>query len=296
MTTQLITGTSCDVDTTFLEENNVKWVPMIVVQGDKEYRDQVDIDRDTLFEDQRAGRLYTTSHPSLATQKQYFEEAVAEGRDILYISLSSGISSEYECALMAVKEIDLKGSKCKIVDTKNGSAGQALMMYYLIEAVKKGMDFEMLSEFADFLVEETRSMMNILDMQHLYNGGRVSRLSFTAGKLMNIKPIIGFSKEGKLEPFAAARGNKNSAKKLIEIMKKEKHGDLFKDELITLVIGNAFEMADTIEEAILKEEPTVKIKRSRINCGIAAHVGESMIGLGYLAKEIPTHIKEVLNR
>lgn len=294
MTTQLITGTSCDMDKKFLDENNVKWVPMIIVQDDKEYRDLIDIDQDTLFDNQRAGRLYTTSHPSLATQKQYFEEAVAEGKDILYISLSSGISSEYECALMALESVDLKGSKCKIVDTKNGSAGQALMMYHLIEAVKKDMDFEMLSEFADFLVEETRSMMNIFDMQHLYNGGRVSKLSYTAGKLMNIKPIIGFSKEGKLEPFAMARGNKNSAKKLIEIMKKEKHTDLFKDEIVTLVIGNAFEMADIAEEAILKEEPTIRMKRSRINCGIGTHVGESMIGVGYLAKEIPTHIKKVL--
>ncbi len=296
MATQLITGTGCDLGIEFLEENNIIWIPITVIEGEKEYKDRIDIDAKTLFEKQREGIIFKTSQPSLKSQEESFKKCIEEGKDIVYIALSSGITGEWSAASMAIENLDKKGVRYKIVDTKSASVGNALFVLYLNEAIKNGMPFEKVCEFADFLTENVRAMASVFDMTHLYNGGRVSKVSFTVGKLLNMKPIIHFERSGALVPKTVVKGNKATIKKMIEIMKEEKGGIFTKDERIITGHGSTLEDVEVFEKALRKEEDSLEIIRRDIGCGIGAHTGESVMAVGYITKPIPEEFEKYLNK
>lgn len=114
-------------------------------------------------------------------------------------------------------------------------------------------------------------------MQHLYRGGRISKTKMYAETLLNIKPIIGFLDDGRLDVVTVAKGNKNAIKKLLERVK----GNIKEDTLVSIVYGQETEEAKILKEE-LKKLGASNIYLKQIGCSVGVHTGPDILGIVYV--------------
>ena len=242
---------STDFPKELLDKMGVKVVGINIAFGDENYIGGVDISEETFYEKMRGCKeLPKTSSPS---PEKFIEMFDCEEEEILIITLTSKLSSTYSSAVLA-KNIYLEhnpgaNKRIAVVDSLSGSIGVGLMVYKANKLIQEGKSLKEVAEYLENIKTDLAfyGVLNTLD--NAIKGGRVNPI---AGKLinaLNFKVIIEIS-EGVLKPIDKARGESNSVKKLLEIVKNNVNDTTNK----TLVIGHsnceekAYKIAKQIEE------------------------------------------------
>ena len=185
---------------------------------EKEYNVE---DEPTLAEFYRLLRdehVATTAQVAVDSAVTCFEELVQQGEQVLYISLSGGISGTVQSAETAKKLVLEKypQGKIAVVDSLLASGGLALLIYYAIKQREAGKTME---ETARWLVDNRQKVVSwftVDDLNFLFRGGRVSKTSALLGSILRIKPVMHVNYEGKLIPREKIQGRKKSLKTLAE--------------------------------------------------------------------------------
>lgn len=242
---------STDFPKELLDKMGVKVVGINIAFGDENYIGGVDISEETFYEKMRGCKeLPKTSSPS---PEKFIEMFDCEEEEILIITLTSKLSSTYSSAVLA-KNIYLEhnpgaNKRIAVVDSLSGSIGVGLMVYKANKLIQEGKSLKEVTEYLENIKIDLAfyGVLNTLD--NAIKGGRVNPI---AGKLinaLNFKVIIEIS-EGVVKPIDKARGESNSVKKLLEIVKNNVNDTTNK----TLVIGHsnceekAYKIAKQIEE------------------------------------------------
>ncbi|MDU1539371.1 MAG: DegV family protein [Paeniclostridium sordellii] len=242
---------STDFPKELLDKMGVKVVGINIAFGDENYIGGVDISEETFYEKMRGCKgLPKTSSPS---PEKFIEMFDCEEEEILIITLTSKLSSTYSSAVLA-KNIYLEhnpgvNKRIAVVDSLSGSIGVGLMVYKANKLIQEGKSLKEVAEYLENIKTDLAfyGVLNTLD--NAIKGGRVNPI---AGKLinaLNFKVIIEIS-EGLVKPIDKARGESNSVKKLLEIVKNNVNDTTNK----TLVIGHsnceekAYKIAKQIEE------------------------------------------------
>lgn len=242
---------STDFPKELLDKMGVKVVGINIAFGDENYIGGVDISEETFYEQMRGCKeLPKTSSPS---PEKFIEMFDCEEEEILIITLTSKLSSTYSSAVLA-KNIYLEhnpgaNKRIAVVDSLSGSIGVGLMVYKANKLIQEGKSLKEVTEYLENIKTDLAfyGVLNTLD--NAIKGGRVNPI---AGKLinaLNFKVIIEIS-EGVVKPIDKARGESNSVKKLLEIVKNNVNDTTNK----TLVIGHsnceekAYKIAKQIEE------------------------------------------------
>lgn len=242
---------STDFPKELLDKMGVKVVGINIAFGDENYIGGVDISEETFYEKMRGCKeLPKTSSPS---PEKFIEMFDCEEEEILIITLTSKLSSTYSSAVLA-KNIYLEhnpgaNKRIAVVDSLSGSIGVGLMVYKANKLIQEGKSLKEVAEYLENIKTDLAfyGVLNTLD--NAIKGGRVNPI---AGKLinaLNFKVIIEIS-EGVVKPIDKARGESNSVKKLLEIVKNNVNDTRNK----TLVIGHsnceekAYKIAKQIEE------------------------------------------------
>ena len=195
----------------------------------------------------RAGASVKTSLINSGEFQDYFEPFLKEGKDILYISLSSNISGTYNAARIAAEELreEYPERQICLIDSLNASLAQGILAIYAYEFREKG---HPLSEIADVLAETAHSMNGVFTVDNLKYLSRTGRLHAgvaLAGNLLRVKPILCGNKEGFIVQHSLKRGRKQSLNELIDlvcnnIVEPEKqiigiaHADAYEDSLYVM--------------------------------------------------------------
>lgn len=242
---------STDFPKELLDKMGVKVVGINIAFGDENYIGGVDISEETFYEKMRGCKeLPKTSSPS---PEKFIEMFDSEEEEILIITLTSKLSSTYSSAVLA-KNIYLEhnpgvNKRIAVVDSLSGSIGVGLMVYKANKLIQEGKSLKEVAEYLENIKTDLAfyGVLNTLD--NAIKGGRVNPI---AGKLinaLNFKVIIEIS-EGLVKPIDKVRGESNSVKKLLEIVKNNVNDTTNK----TLVIGHsnceekAYKIAKQIEE------------------------------------------------
>lgn len=242
---------STDFPKELLDKMGVKVVGINIAFGDENYIGGVDISEETFYEKMSGCKeLPKTSSPS---PEKFIEMFDCEEEEILIITLTSKLSSTYSSAVLA-KNIYLEhnpgvNKRIAVVDSLSGSIGVGLMVYKANKLIQEGKSLKEVAEYLENIKTDLAfyGVLNTLD--NAIKGGRVNPI---AGKLinaLNFKVIIEIS-EGVVKPIDKARGESNSVKKLLEIVKNNVNDTTNK----TLVIGHsnceekAYKIAKQIEE------------------------------------------------
>lgn len=164
------------------------------------------------------GHLATTSQISTADYYNAFKELVTKGEEVLYISLSSGISGTLQSAEIARTMLldEYPSAKVNIVDSLCASLGQGLLVDYALKNRAAGMS---LDEATVWLVNNRQQLIHwftVSDLNFLFRGGRVTRTAALVGSVLRIKPVMHVNFEGKLIPVEKVQGRKRSLRALAE--------------------------------------------------------------------------------
>ena len=281
----IFTDSCCDVSPELLAQWGVPYANMtFTFDGeDKEYI-STDISNKEFYDRMRSGAHARTAAINADAFIRAFTPILEEGKDILYVAFSSGLSTTVNNANMAAQELQetYPDRKIVIVDTLAASAGGGLMVYMALEKQKAGATLEENATYLKELVPQHCIWFIVDDLEYLKRGGRVSPLVAFAGGLLGIKPVLQMDSEGHLVKVGTARGRKKAiealAAKYAELSYEEKNTPIF------------ISHADCQEDAqqlvdILEQKHGGKVTLlSEIGPVIGSHAGPGTIALFFVGK------------
>ena len=221
----VMTDTSSNLPSSLISNRDIKEIAFPYFMKGKEYQctntDQFDADAFYAAIKQQ-GVVVTTSQISPQQYLDFFEPFLKEGKDILFVCMSSGISGSCNSAHIGAEEIlqHYPEQRIEIIDSLGASLGEGLLALQAADLRDSGTPFE--AAVAE-LRDAARRMCNVFtvdDLMHLKRGGRLSNLSAAIGTVLNIKPILKGNEEGKIVAFAKVRGRKQSVKTLAQLYEK----------------------------------------------------------------------------
>lgn len=281
----IFTDSACDIKPELLAEWGVPYrcLTFRFDGEDKEYSND-DMSVIQFYDKMRAGGVAKTAAVTPdAFAKMFEEEALKQGKDVLYIGFSSGLSTTYNSGRIAALELKEKYPEAKIitVDTLAASAGEGLMLYLTVEQKKKGATIEEAEAFVRDLIGRMGIWFTVDDLVYLKRGGRVSPTAAFVGNLLGIKPVLYMDNEGHLIPVSKVRGRRTSilamADKYTEKAVDKSGGTVF------ISHGDCLAEAQSLAD-ILKERHGVEVKIiTDVGPVIGAHSGPGTIALFFVA-------------
>ena len=271
-----------------LEELGVSYIYFHFQLDGKDYYDDLGetIPYKQFFDAMRDGAMTKTSQINVEEYHDYFEGFLKEGKDIIHVTLSSGISGTYNSAMIAKADLEEKypDRKIYIVDSLTATGGYALLVKKLALLKKEGKSIDELNQWA---LENRLNIMAWIftgDLTYLIRGGRVSKTSGTIGNLLNICPILTFNKEGQLDTRYKIRGKKKAIKAVVDkIIEYAYDHENYADEIFINHADN-LEDANAVIEAICERMPNAKenITLNWIGNLIGSHTGPGLIGVFFM--------------
>lgn len=215
----IYTDSACDIAPEILKEWGVKYQNLTFrfVDEEREYQNDEMTPAD-FYACMRAGRVAKTAAINVETFKAAFEAELKEGRDLLYLGFSSGLSNTSNAGQLAANELQelYPERKILVVDTLCASAGQGLLVYLTVQKKNAGATIEEAAAYAREQIPHLCHWFTVDDLVYLKRGGRVSPAVALIGTMLNIKPVMHVDDEGHLIKVSQARGRKASLKAIVD--------------------------------------------------------------------------------
>lgn len=279
---------SGDIDEAYAKENDLRFVPMEYSLGEQ-MRVSEGVQTDDImkkfYDGQRNGDLTKTSQISPYMYEEYLDEAFKEGYSVLYLSLSSGLSSTYQSALMAKTELKEKYPEQDFypVDSLAATGGMGVLIERAIRNKKAGMSIEDNYEDLVAATHKIKHYFMVQDLMYLKRGGRVSATTAVVGTMLNVKPILEINEEGKLITIAKKRGNKAAISGLLDYFKEYFNASL-KDDVVYVIDADIKELGDSLADNVKQLYPDITVRRSTLSPIIGAHTGPGMVAVCFMGK------------
>ena len=274
----LLTDSCADISPRMIEENHIFVVPLRILCQDGEYRDGVDINGADIYARLRAGELPQTSLPAAEDVGQAFRQIVAEGYDgVIAIMLSSGLSGTYNLVRLLAEECREK-LPVRVFDSLSGSLGQGLTVLQAAEDIRNGMGWEELTERRiPSLIANTFPFFSVDTLEYLMKGGRIGKVTATAGTLLQIKPILTFAGDGQLQSVAKVRGRHQVMDKLVAMT--EKSCGEHKRYNLAVANGGAPAEMEAIRQKLMAALPDYDhIWEGEIDGTLSVYIGDGVLG------------------
>ena len=280
---------TADLSTSHYEKRNIKTIPFHFSLDGVEHLDDGSMPIDKFYKEMAAGKMTSTSQVNVEEYENYFEEFLKDGKDILHLTLSSGISGTYNSAMLAKDELSEKypDRKIFIVDSLAASSGYGLLMDKLADIKDEGRTIE---EVRDFAIENRLRLNHWFfstDLTYYVRGGRISKAEGFIGNVLGICPLLYVNKEGKLKPYEKVRTKKRVYRRMVEMMEKlADDGADYSDKCylsMSACIDDAQQVALLIEDKFKKIKDKILI--NNIGTTIGSHTGPGTVALFFWGKE-----------
>jgi len=278
---RIITDSAADFEPHELERLNITCIPLTVMFGDREYQENINLNKDQFYE-----LLLSSDAPPKTAQASpqvlldLFEEATEAGDQAIYITISSGISGTYQNALMTkgLAESD----SVYVVDGRNATGGQRQVVEYAVRLRDEG---KTAVQIVDALEEmrERVSLFACLDtLEYLYKGGRISHTTYKLGTLANIKPIIHMDQTGHVQVPAKAMGMRKGMDTLCKRLDILPMDPVF--PLYVMYTSNPAPARTLADRLAALGYPVPSERIIQVGAAIGSHIGPDACGLVYVAK------------
>lgn len=273
---------SLDIDMEFARENDVRFVPMEYLLGEEVFHCTQPESDEMMHEFYEKLRKKIPTQTSQITPNHYidiFEPLAKEGQDILYISLSSGLSNTYESALLAAQNLkeDYDTVSIEIVDSLSATGGMGLLVETAVANRKAGMS---LSDNAADVRDHANHLQHwfmVENLMYLKRGGRVSAATAVMGTALNIKPILTITADGKLDTIDKKRGTRMAIKYMLD--RFEATYDPAYGTTVYIAGADCREEEENLKNQLLLKYPELTVKMTMLSPIIGAHTGPDMLAL-----------------
>lgn len=216
----------------------------------------------------------------------YFRNIMEQDRDVLYISLSSGISGTFNSARIARDELmenPPKGRSIHLIDSLNASLAQGILAIYASQMRSKGMTLDEAAAILDTCPPRMNGVFTVGDLKYLARTGRLSGSAALVGNLLSIKPILRGNKEGFIVQFQKCRGRKASLNTLIDLVCNNIEEP--EKQIIGIAHADAYEESLYIMEEIQKRVHVRDFINTSYDYCTGSHVGPDTIALFFMGKD-----------
>lgn len=283
----LLTDSSADLTDALVKELGVEVLPLSFTMRNKTYRnwpDNREIDPKDFYRQLREGEMATTSAVNVSDFTETIEPHLKEGRDVLVVAFSSGLSATCHSAQIAAQELSEQYPERKVyvVDSLCASLGQGLLVWYAARMKNEGRG---IGAVRDWLEENKLHLCHwftVDDLMYLKRGGRISAATALLGTMMQIKPVLHMDDEGHLISVSKARGRKASIDALVKKMQElALPGE---NDTVFICHGDCLEDAKYLE-AQVKEKCGVKdVLIYYTGAVIGSHSGPGTLALFFLGQ------------
>lgn len=284
---RIVTDTSSNLPTAYLERENITVIPFTfhTESGEQACMDTAKFDAKAFYTAMRNGEKVTTSQIPPQRFVDTLRPILEAGEDILFVSMSSGISGSYASSRIAANQLseEFPARKILTVDTYSASLAEGLVVMQAVECREKGMGIDETYQLLRALRHRIAQIFTVGDLRYLKRTGRLSNLEAAVGTVLQIKPLLKGDPEGKIVCFAKVRGRQRA----IEEMAKRYKELVVAPETQTVCISHADCEADAqILASMLRRSKKPKdILIVDYEPVTGSHVGPGALALFFLSDE-----------
>lgn len=275
---KIFSDSTCDLPKSLIEQYDIGIVPLYVTFGDTAYKDGVDMNPAKLYKEvARIGSLPKTAAPSPADFILHFNPFVAQGQDIVYIGLSSQLSSTIQNATIASQMLEDEPGSITVIDSLNLSTGIGQLVLRAARMVEQGHQISDIRDHIEIMKHQIETEFIIDTLDYLYKGGRCSGVQNLLGTLLRIRPVIKVI-EGKMTPTNKIRGKREKA--LEQLLN---NALALKDQMDndTIFVTHSFSTEDAtyVQQQLKLKTGAKHVYLSDTGCVISSHCGTNTIGI-----------------
>lgn len=272
-------NSTVDVPKEWLKERGVPFIPLKYTIDGETYQDMMGLSAREFFDKLREGKMSVTSQVNPQEAKEALEPFLKEGKDVLHLAFSSGLSGTCASMRLAAEELKEKYPEREIivVDTLCACMGEALLLYYVLKRKSEGLTIKEAAEWAEEHKLNICHNVTIDDLHHLQRGGRVSKTAAVFGTMVQIKPMIHMDNEGKLQVIGKERGRKKSLQKIVERSAGQSKG--YENDLVMITHGDCIEDAEYVAELVRRKMGITNILINNIGTVIGSHTGSGVVAV-----------------
>ena len=284
----ILTESSSDISLKIAADNDIQVMPMdFILEGKSyaHYADSREMDVKAFYQKLRDGAVVTTAAENVEDYMTWVKPLLEQGKDVLLVVFSSGLSSTFSTANVALADLREQYPDRKIlaVDSLCASAGEALLAYYAAQNRAKGMSIEENAQWLEGNKLHLAHWFTVDDLMFLKRGGRVSSATALVGTMLSIKPVLHVDDEGHLINVGKARGRKASMKALAD--KAAETGTDLSSQVVFISHGDCLEDAQWLAQEVRDRFHPVDVVISDIGPVIGAHSGPGTLALYFMATQ-----------
>ena len=276
---------TADLSKDYFEKRNIPYVCFHFTMDGVEYMD--DLGQSMPFEEFyariAAGSMPTTSLVNTEQFIAFFEPFLKEGKDILHLTFSSGLSGTYASAILARDELKERYPERKliVVDSLGASSGYGLMVDTLADMRDNGVS---LTDAADWIEAHKLNMHHWFfstDLTHYKRGGRISQTAFVVGSILGINPLMNMDDGGHLTPRFKINGKKRVMREIVKQMELHADKGLDYDQKCFISNSACLEDAKTVASLVEQTFPKLngKVLINSVGTVVGSHTGPGTVAL-----------------
>ena len=284
MSFTILTDTSANIPTSLLKERDIYVIPYYYSIGEKQYSclDTEGFDGEKFYKAMRLGADIKTSAINFQSYVDFFDKFLRQGQDILFVSMSSGISSSFHCSEIATMELKAKYPDREIClcDTLGASLGEGIFALKAADYRDAGMSVK---EVHNRLEKEKAAMYQVFtvdDLMYLKKTGRLTGSAAIIGNMLQVKPILKGNENGEIVNFAKVIGRKKAIDSLVQ-----RYNLLVQnpgEQLVGIAHADCAEDAEYLAEQLNKKKPPKEILTVMYEPVTGSHVGPGTLALFFM--------------
>lgn len=273
------------------DEKNIKFLLFNFEIDGKQYKDDLGVSMPfpDFYKAMTDGAMTKTSQPNAADYEEFLGAFLAEGKDVIHVVLSSGISGAINSAKIAESTLrdEYPDRKIYVIDSLAASGGFGLLMNKMAELRDGGMSIDDLAAWTEEHKLESNHWFFPTDLTYLVRGGRVSKASGFFGNMLNICPLLNVDFEGRLIPRAKIRTKKKVIQATADKMLELANNGADYDEECIINHSDCIDDAKALADAIVERMPKLKdkITINYIGTTIGSHTGPGTVALFFWGKK-----------
>ena len=283
-TYQIITDSGSDLPAEKLAQLDVKLVSLNLLFREQTLADCVTEDTKTFYDAMRAGESASTAAVNPDGWASVMEPALQEGKDLLVIAFSSGLSTTYQSAVIAAQELREKypQRRINVVDSLCASLGGGLLVWHACQKRDAGMTLEELTQWVEANKWHLCHWFTVDDLRYLKRGGRINAATALLGTMLNIKPVLHVDDDGHLVSVSKVRGRKASIEALAQQM--QKLGLAGQNDTAFICHGDCLEDAQYLAQQIQTRCGVKEVFIGYTGAVIGSHSGPGTLALFFLGE------------